>query len=112
MVFFKAVMDNALGKYLNAGLPDTSGKYNDREARNEGKITGFLDEVQGQTAYQSFKQKMIKNRVRLFTLFTCESVEPSLCVCRPTSCCTAHLGISLLYARLLPNMPLKFSFVL
>ena len=63
VVFFKAVMDNALGKYLNAGLPDTSGKYNDREARNEGKITGFLDEVQGQTAYQSFKQKMIKNRV-------------------------------------------------
>ena len=63
VVFFKGIMDNALGKYLSAGLPDTSAKYNDRVARNEGKITGFLNEVQGQTAYQSFAQKTIKNRV-------------------------------------------------
>ena len=26
MVFFRAVMDNALGEYLKAGLPDTSDK--------------------------------------------------------------------------------------
>ena len=64
VVFFKAVMDNTLGQYLNAGLPDMSGKYNDRVARNEGKITGFLNEVQGRTAYQSFNQKTVKNRVR------------------------------------------------
>lgn len=75
VVFFKAVMDNALGKYLNAGLPDTSGKYNDRVVRNEGKITGFLDEVQGQTAYQSFAQKIVKNRVQFLPDYTTRHVK-------------------------------------
>jgi len=63
VVFFKAIMDNALGEYLGTGLPDISGKYNDRVARNEGKITGFLDELSGRSAYKTVKGKTVKERV-------------------------------------------------
>ncbi len=63
VVFFKAIMDNALGEYLGTGLPDISGKYNDRVARNEGKITGFLDELSGRSAYKTEKGKTVKERV-------------------------------------------------
>ena len=80
VVFFRAIMDNALGQYLNAGLPDTSGKYNDRVARNEGKITGFLNEVQGQTAYKSFAKKTVKNRVQTPPAYTIRHGDFTFCV--------------------------------
>lgn len=63
-VFFRAIMDNALGLYLKAGLPDTSGKYNERVARNEGRIIGMLSGVKGLSSYQTFKKKTVKERVR------------------------------------------------
>ena len=63
VVFFRAIMDNALGRYLKAGLPDTSGKYNDRVVRNEGRITGFLNEVEGRSAHVTFNGKTVKEKV-------------------------------------------------
>ena len=63
VVFFRAIMDNALGRYLKAGLPDTSSKYNDRVARNEGRITGFLNEVEGRSAHVTFNGKTVKEKV-------------------------------------------------
>ena len=63
VVFFRAIMDDELGGYLNAGLPDTSGNYNDRVARNEGRITGFLSEVEGHSMYQMLNGKSMKQRV-------------------------------------------------
>ncbi len=64
VVFFRAIMDDELGRYLNAGLPDTSGKYNDRVARNEGRITGFLSEVEGRSMYQTLNGKSMKQKVQ------------------------------------------------
>ena len=64
VVLFRAIMDNELGRYLNAGLPDTSGKYNDRVARNEGRITGFLSEVEGRSMYQTLNGKSMKQKVQ------------------------------------------------
>ena len=63
VVFFRAIMDNALGRYLKGGLPDTSGKYNDRVVRNEGRITGFLNEVEGRSAHVTFNGKTVKEKV-------------------------------------------------
>jgi hypothetical protein len=50
VVFFRAVMDYALGEYLNAGLPRPPGLRvmpDDRLAKNAGRITGFLDQAIG-----------------------------------------------------------------
>ncbi len=63
VVLFRAIMDNALGEYLKAGLPDTSGVYNDRVARNEGRITGFVEEEVGKRLYIETKTKKIVERV-------------------------------------------------
>ena len=68
VVFFRAIMDNALGRYLKAGLPDTSGKYNDRVVRNEGRITGFLNEVEGRSAHVTFNGKTVKEKVLILAL--------------------------------------------
>ena len=76
VVFFKAIMDNALGEYLGTGLPDILGKYNDRVARNEGKISGFLGELAGRSAYKTVKGKTVKERVGSQL-----SVQHRLCVC-------------------------------
>ena len=64
VVFFRAIMDNELGRYLNVGLPDTSDKYNDRVVRNEGRITGFLSEIKGRSMYQTLNGKSMKQKVQ------------------------------------------------
>ncbi len=63
VVLFRAIMDNELGEYLKAGLPDTSGVYNDRVARNEGRITGFLEEEVGKKLFLETKTKKIVEKV-------------------------------------------------
>lgn len=63
IVLFRAIMDNELGEYLKAGLPDTSGVYNDRVARNEGRITGFVDEEVGKKLFLETKTKKIVEKV-------------------------------------------------
>ncbi|BDA48985.1 hypothetical protein COCOBI_13-0950 [Coccomyxa sp. Obi] len=62
VVLFRAIMDNALGEYLKAGLPDTSGVYNDRVVRNEGRITGFVEEEVGKRLFVETKTKKIVER--------------------------------------------------
>lgn len=63
VVLFRAIMDNELGEYLKAGLPDTSGVYNDRVMRNEGRITGFVDEEIGSRLFLQTKTKRIVEKV-------------------------------------------------
>lgn len=64
IVLFRAIMDNELGEYLKKGLPDTSGVYNDRVARNEGRITGFVDEEVGKRLFHATKIKKFLEKVR------------------------------------------------
>lgn len=45
-----------------AGLPDRSDKYNDRIARNEGRITGFVREARGArvTGFTRSKKRLVE----------------------------------------------------